>query len=50
MRHGCYANGFRFDSHLADFICFYFFQAYVLPLWVSVRLALRLLRVGLGIG
>jgi len=39
MRHGYYANGFWFDSHLADFILiFCFFQAYVLPLQVSVRL------------
>jgi len=41
MRYGCYANGFQFDSHLADFLFFlYFFQAYVLPLEVSVRFAL----------
>jgi len=31
MRYGCYANGFLYDSHHADF-CFFFFtflQAYV---------------------
>jgi len=28
MRYGCYANGFWFDFHLADFT---FFQTYVLP-------------------
>jgi len=41
MRYGCYGNGFRFDSHLADFhflFFFIFFQAYVLYLRVSVRL------------
>jgi len=32
-RYGCYANGFRFDSHFVDFT---FFQAYMLPLWDSV--------------
>jgi len=41
MHRGCYANGFQFDSHLANFnlnFFFTFFQAYVLPLRVSVRL------------
>jgi len=50
MRYGCYADGFRFDSHLADFrfvFFFTFFQAWVLRLGVSVRLGLRL---GLGLG
>jgi len=30
MHYGCYANGFQFDSHLADFSFFflYFLQAY----------------------
>jgi len=37
MRYGCYTNSFRFVSHLGDFT---FVQAYVLPLQVSVRLAL----------
>jgi len=49
MRYGYCANGFRFDSHLADFrfvlFFFTFFQAYKIPLGVSVRLGLRL---GLG--
>jgi len=42
MRDGCYANGFWFDSHIADFTLFFFTfcQAYVLTLRVSVRLAL----------
>jgi len=31
-------DGFQFDSHLADFFFFTFYQAYVLPLWVGVRL------------
>ena len=37
-----YANGFQFDSHLADFtfVFFNFFQAYVLHLQVSVRLGI----------
>jgi len=36
MRHSCYANGFQFGSHLADFNFFNtFFQAYVLPLQVT---------------
>jgi len=40
MHYSCYANGFRFDSHLADFTFFFFtfYQDYVLPLQVSVRL------------
>jgi len=44
MRYNCYANGFQFDSHLADFYLFFFtyFQAYLLPLRVSVRLGLWL--------
>jgi len=40
MRYGCYANAFRFNSHLADypFVGFlYFFKVYVLHLGVSVR-------------
>jgi len=38
MHYGCYATGFQLDSHLADFLCFsVLFQAYVLPLQVSVR-------------
>jgi len=37
MRYSWYAIGFQFDSHLADFT---FYQAYLLPIWVSVRLAL----------
>jgi len=42
-RYAYYANGFRFDSHLADFTFFVsFFQAYVLPSRVSV------VRLGLG--
>jgi len=43
MRHGCYANGFCFDSHLVNFTFFFFtfFQVYVLPLQVSVRLGLH---------
>ena len=43
MRHSCYAKRFRFESHLGDFIFFvyfFYFQAYVLPLRVSVSLAL----------
>jgi len=48
MRYVFYAYGFRFESHLADFrfffyfqlpFCFFFFtffQAYRLRLWVSV--------------
>jgi len=45
MRYGCYAIGFRFDFHLADFhfiffFLFNFFRAYVLPLRVSVRVRL----------
>jgi len=44
MRYGCYANGFRFNSHLADFCFFFFtfFQTYVLPLRASVRIRLGL--------
>jgi len=26
MRYGCYAKGFQFDSHLVDFIFFFFFS------------------------
>jgi len=52
MRFGCYANGFRFNSHLANFplvFFFIFFRLKVLCLGVSVRLGLRLrLRLGLG--
>jgi len=41
MSYGYYANGFRFDSHFTHFTFFFtFFLAYMLPLWVSVRLAL----------
>jgi len=40
MRYGGCANGFRFDSHLADFSFFFFtfYSAYVLSLEVSDRL------------
>jgi len=45
MRYGCYANGFRFDYHFADFTFLeLFFRLNVLPL----RLALRKARLGLG--
>jgi len=43
--HGCYANGFRFDSRLADFrfvLCFFLGSAYVL------RLRLGVVRLRLG--
>ena len=41
MHGGCYANGFRFDSHLADIT---FFQVYILPLRFRFRVyLLRLL-------
>jgi len=38
MHYGYNANGFQSGSHLADFCFFFFtfFQAYVLPLGVSV--------------
>jgi len=42
-RYGCYANGLVFGltlTLLTLLFFVYFFQAYVLPLWVSVRLAL----------
>jgi len=42
--YGCYANGFRFDSHLADFLFFLSGSAYMLCLGVSV------VRIGLGLG
>ena len=50
MRYGFYANSFWVDSHLADFHFFlYFFQAYMLPSGVSVKLGLGLgLRLGVG--
>jgi len=51
MNYGCYTNGFRFNSHLhlADFRFFFtFFQAYVLPLGVSVSSGLGTVSVGLG--
>jgi len=41
MHYDFYANGFRFDSQLADFrfvFFLYFFQAQVLRLGVSVKL------------
>ena len=42
MRYSCYANGFRFDSPLANFRFFFtFFQAYMLPLGVRVRIRVR---------
>ena len=44
MRYSCYANGFWFDSHLANFTFLTFFQAHVLPLRV---LGLRI-RIGQG--
>jgi len=41
MRYGCYANGFRFDSHLADFRFFsLLFSSLRVNLQVSVRLGL----------
>ena len=42
MRYGCYANGFRFNYHLANFFFFLYFQVYVLPLGVSVRVSVSL--------
>jgi len=46
MRYGCYASGFQFDSHPANSLFFItFFQAYVLPLGVSVRLRLFKVRL-----
>jgi len=55
MRYGHYANGFRFDSHLADFrfiFLLHFFSGLGVtfrPLGVSVRLGLQL-RLGLRLG
>jgi len=51
MHYGYYANGFWFNSHLADlhFSFLYFFQAYVLRLEVSVPLGLGQ-QLGLGLG
>ena len=44
MRYGSYANCYRFDSYLANFtfLFFTFFQAYMLPSQVSVRVRLAL--------
>jgi len=45
MCYGCYADDFRFDSHLADlrfFLCFFSGSAKVLRLGVSV------VKLGLG--
>jgi len=50
MWYGCYANGFRFDSHLADFLFFlYFFSGLRVTFmgccWVKVRFRVYLLRL-----
>ena len=37
MCYGCYANGFRFDSHLADSLCFFFFAFFRFCLGVMFR-------------
>jgi len=40
MRDGYYANGFRFDSHLANLVLFFFFPFFLGLCGVSVRLGL----------